>query len=186
MDGNVAVTQEDTEAMFGKITSIMEYLRNQLVNNTELAKQVATLQAQVNDLTAQVTAAVGTNTALQEAVNVLQSERDQARQRAVELEQSNTDLNAKFTNRDNDANHWYAQYQAVSAELERVKNERSQLETDHLTLIKEHDTAKALIEKVKATFSISPVVEEVQKHESPQPRDPVTQQWQGWSDRQVG
>jgi len=185
VDGQVAVTQEETEAMFGKITSIMEYLKNSLVNNTELAKQVASLQAQVSDLTAQVANAVGTNTALQEAVNVLQQERDTARQRVNELEQSNSELSAKFTNRDNDANHWYAQYQAVSAELERVKNERSELETEHLKLIEENDKAKAQLEKIKAMFNV-PIVEEVKSHETPQPRDPVTQQWQGWPQQQVG
>jgi hypothetical protein len=102
-----------------------------------------------------------------------------------ELEQSNSELSAKFTNRDNDANHWYAQYQAVGAELERVKNERSELETEHLKLIEENDKAKAQLEKIKAMFNV-PIVEEVKSHETPQPRDPVTQQWQGWPQQQVG
>src|SRR5215831_1874219 len=167
VDGNVAVTQEETEAMFGKITSIMEYLKNSLVNNTELAKQVAALQEQVSDLTSQVQQAVGTNAALQEAVNVLTTERDTARHAVTTLEASINELNTRFTNRDNDANHWYAQYQAVSAELERVKNERSELETEHLKLIEAHDKAKGQLEKIKAIFPSNPVVEEVQKHDTP-------------------
>ena len=53
MEAQVA-TREETEAMFSKIAGFMEYIRNQLVNNTELAKKVEEMQAQINSLTEQV------------------------------------------------------------------------------------------------------------------------------------
>src|SRR5215472_16571754 len=93
---DVAVTQEETEAMFSKMTSVMEYLRNQLVNNTELAKQVQALTAQVNDLTGQIHSVVGQNTALQEAVNVLTGERDRAQQEAVDGRNRHSEVEQKF------------------------------------------------------------------------------------------
>jgi chromosome segregation ATPase len=197
MDGTV--TQEDTEAMFSKIQSFMDFLRNALVNNTELAKQVHQMQQQLAELTTQINTAVGTNQALQEAVNVLTNERDEARRELQETQATLHDVKEKwnastkeweekFISRDNDANHWYGQHQAVSEELAKVKEERSALEQEHQQLLEEHEKAKETLARIRATLgSVVPgfepvAVKEVVKHEEPQPRDPVTQQWRSWNE----
>lgn len=186
MDGTT-VSQEETLAMFSKFTSFMDYIRNQLVSNTELAHQVEALTAQVHELTAQVHSVVGQNTALQEAVNVITGERDQARSEVESLKTVNAHLEAQFNTRDNDANHWYAEFQRVSAELETVKAERSKLQEEHQALVESHDKLKAKIKQIQQVFGGEmATVEELQKRNEPQPRDPETQQWRGWSSQQTG
>jgi chromosome segregation ATPase len=174
--------------MFNKFTSFMDYIRNQLVNNTELAKQVQEMQQQLSELTHQVNQAVGTNTALQEAVNVLTRERDEVRSDYEAACTKVSELENKFTQRDNDANHWYSEYQKISDELTKVKAERSELEAEHLRLMDEHEKVKDQLARIKSVLSTvqtipaAVAVEEVHKPEGPQPRDPVTQQWRSWNE----
>ena len=186
MDGQV--TLEETEAMFAKFTSIVDYLRNALVSNTELAREVQTLKQLVNDMAMKVDQVTSQNSALQEAVNVLTSERDVANRRIAELESENRDLRTRFEQRDNDANHWYTQWGVISEEVAKVKQDRSALEEDHLKLLEEHEKAKDKLKHIQSVFGAAqvmeqenhpvPIVEPIKT--DPQPRDPVTQQWQSW------
>lgn len=186
--------------MFAKFEGILSYLRNQLVNNTELASRVRELEAQVNELTNNVHNVVSQNAALQEAVNALTNERNEARAKISELESEKHTLQQNYTQRDNDANHWYAEFNkakedwasevaALRAELESVKKERSDLETEHLHLLDDHQRATDRLKQIQSVFgSVNPepvVIEEIKKPEEPQPRDPETQQWRGW-DSKVG
>jgi len=180
VDGHT-VSQQETEDMFAKIEGFLSYLRNVIVNNSDLAKQVQELTTQVNELTAQVGSVVGQNAALQEAVNVLTQERDTARR---DLQATTEQLGATEKARataQNDADHWFAEHERLSQDYNKIKEERSALESDHLKLMEEHEKVKAKLASIEAMFR--PVVQEVQVHTGDQPRDPATQQWRGWQDQ---
>ena len=188
MDGQ-ATTREEIDAMFSKVTAVFDHIRNVFLNESEFSKRVEAMQAQINELSQQVHQVTANNSALQEAVNVLTQERDTARRESNDWQEKHNSVETARAQAQSDADHWYSQYLALNTEHEKVKSERSQLEQDHLKLTEEHEKVKAELERITAQINqvylgLQPrPIEPLESHE-PQPRDPVTQRWQGWPEAQ--
>ena len=188
MDGQ-ATTREEIDAMFSKVTAVFDHIRNVFLNESELSKRVEQMQAQINELSMQVHQVTANNSALQEAVNVLTSERDEWRKKFEQSNVTAASLEMAREKAQNDADYWYNTHLTLTQEHEKVKSERSQLEQDHLKLMEEHEKVKAELERITAQINqvylgLQPrPIEPLQSHES-QPRDPATQRWQPFPEAQ--
>jgi len=186
MDGNTQ--EQEIDAMFTKFTDAFSYIRQTFVNANQFAEQVKALQTQVTQLSQDFENLKQHNAALDSAVNSLTSERDTARSEASQWK-SEAELKEKARDEaEKNAGEWYQAHTQVSNELASVKGILSERETELQHALDESAKLKEQLERVQAQinqiyqgFAPKPVVEAVQEHSEAQPRDPLTQRWQGWS-----
>ena len=186
MDGQV--NEQEINDMFTKVTAAFDYIKQTFVNANQFAEQVRVLQSQVTQLTQDFEQLKVHNHALDEAINALTQERDTARRESNDWQAKANAAESARAQAQSDADHWYNQHQSMSQELATTKEALSAREHDLQEALEGNAQLKAKLETVEAQinqiyqgFAPKPVVEEVEKHEGDQPRDPNTQRWQSWS-----
>ena len=174
--------------MFAKFTAAFDYIKQTFVNASVFAEQVKALQAQVTQLSQDFESLKAHNGALDEALRTAYSERDSARAESNDWQVKYNSAEVARAQAQSDADHWYNQHQEAANKLVEVTGERSARESDLREALDENASLKSELERVTAQinqiyqgFAPKPVVEEVEKHEGDQPRDPNTQRWQSWS-----
>jgi chromosome segregation ATPase len=188
MDGQV---EQEINDMFTKLTTAFDYIKQTFVNANQFAEQVKALQTQVTQLTQDFEQLKTHNAALDEALSTAYRERDEWKLKAEEVNVTNASLSLARENAEKNATEWYEAHTKLSADVTNVRNELSAREGELHEALDENAKLKAELERVTAQINQiylglqpRPVVEEVASHEGNQPRDPLTQQWQSWQEKQ--
>ena len=150
-----STTNEEIEAMFAKFTAMFDHIRNAFVNGAELAKRVEELSAQVSQLSQEVHQVTQQNAALQEAVNVLTQERDEARAEVQSLRWQHSQASNERDNASANFAQATEKVNALLAELENVKRDRDDAWQWSAHWEAQHKEAKGKLDVIQKALGIN-------------------------------
>jgi chromosome segregation ATPase len=181
----VSVSQEEIDNMFTKIVAAFDHIKQTFVNAAQFSEELRTLKAQFNELSHNFEELKQHSHALDEALGTAYRERDEARAEAKANGEKAQAAEVARENAEKNAQDWYNAHTQVSQRLSEVTSERDARERDLREALEENEKLKSELERITSqltqiyqSMQPRPVVQDV--HEA-QPRDPVTQQWQGWN-----
>ena len=146
---DTTISQAEVETMIEKLTSMFDHIRNTFINASQLAQTVNELQAQVNQLKQDVEQTQHANRALNEAVQSLTSQRDEAQAVARNWNERHDSILAQHSQLQNEHAALQYNYDTAKHDLENMKRDRDEGWNEVQRLDKENEQLKARLKEVQ-------------------------------------